>query len=102
MPDPTGRLPSLKRLIPYWPDVAAILLFILLPLIVFAPQTLGGRSLIPTENLYQYEPYATYREVVGAPAVPHNHLVSDLILENYQWKHFLRQQIDVREVPLWN
>jgi len=92
----------LKRLAPYWPDVAAILLFILLPLIVFAPQTLGGRSLIPTENLYQYQPYATYREVVNAPAIPHNQLVSDLVLENYQWKHFLREQIAVREVPLWN
>ncbi len=92
----------MKRLAPYWPDVAALLLFILLPLLVFAPQTLGGRTLIPSENLYQDEPYATYREVVGAPAMPYNHLVSDLVLENYQWKYFLRQQIAQREIPLWN
>lgn len=84
------------------PDLSIILLLFLLPLVFFFPQTLGGRTLIPTENLYQYEPFATYREVVRAPEIPHNHLVSDLILENYQWKWFTRQQLSQGEVPLWN
>ena len=84
------------------PDILILALLFLLPLILFWPQTLGGRTLLPTENLYQFEPYATYREVVGAPDVPHNHLVSDLVLQNYQWKQYIRQSIDQREIPLWN
>jgi O-antigen/teichoic acid export membrane protein len=83
-------------------DIIIVCLLFLLPLAFFLPQTLGGRTLIPTENLFQYEPYATYREQVGAPEIPHNHLVSDLILENYQWKSFIRQQLAQGEVPLWN
>src|SRR5688572_2758975 len=83
-------------------DLAMIALLFLLPLVMFWPQTLGGRTLLPTENLYQYEPYATYREVVGAPDVPHNHLVSDLVLQNMQWKLFIRQQLAQGEIPLWN
>ncbi|MEM6283717.1 MAG: hypothetical protein AAF787_16115 [Chloroflexota bacterium] len=84
------------------PDVLIGILLFVLPLMIFFPQTLGGRTLIPAENLYQFEPYITYREVVGAPEIPHNHLVSDLIFQNYQWKSFIRQSIDAGEVPLWN
>ena len=84
------------------PDILIIIALFILPLLYFFPQTLGGKTLIPVENLFQYEPYATDREVVQAPERPHNHLVSDLILENYQWKSFIRQQIAEGEVPLWN
>jgi len=84
------------------PDLFVIVLLLLLPLGFFSQQTLGGRTLIPAENLYQFEPYRTYREAVQAPAVPQNHLVSDLILENYQWKTFIRQQLAIGEIPLWN
>lgn len=84
------------------PDILIVILFFVLPLLFFFPQTLGGKTLIPTENLFQYEPYATDREAVLAPERPHNHLVSDLILENYQWKAFIRGQIAEGEVPLWN
>ncbi len=84
------------------PDFAVIALLFLLPLILFWQQTLGGRTLLPTENLYQYEPFATYREVVKAPAVPYNALLSDLVLENLQWKSFIRESISNADVPLWN
>ena len=84
------------------PDIIIITLLFLLPLGFFAQQTIGGKTLIPTENLYQYEPYATYSEVVGAPDMTHNHLVSDLVLQNYQWKSFTRTQLAQGEVPLWN
>ena len=83
----------------YWPDIA---LLFLLPLVMFWQQTVGGRTMLPTENLYQYEPYATYREVVKAPDVPHNALLSDLVLENMQWKIFIRESISQGEIPLWN
>ncbi len=92
----------MRSLSKFYPDFSIIGLLFLLPLLMFFQQTVGGRTLLPTENLYQYEPYATYREVVSAPDVPHNHLVSDLILQNYQWKSYLRDSIDRREVPLWN
>ncbi len=84
------------------PDFFILILLFLLPLGMFFQQTLGGRTLLPTENLYQYEPYATYREVVRAPDVPHNHLLSDLVLQNMQWKAFIRESIAQRQVPLWN
>lgn len=92
----------MRSLSKFYPDFSIVGLLFLLPLVMFFQQTVGGRTLLPTENLYQYEPYATYREIVSAPDVPHNHLVSDLILQNYQWKSYLRDTIDRREVPLWN
>jgi O-antigen/teichoic acid export membrane protein len=84
------------------PDILMILLLFALPLVMFWQQTLGGRTLLPTENIFQFEPFYTYREVARAPEVPHNMLVSDLVLENFQWKSFIRQSIDQREIPLWN
>ncbi len=84
------------------PDILIIALLFVLPLIMFWQQTVGGYTLLPTENLYQFEPFATYREVAKAPAVPHNALVSDLILQNYQWKSFIRESISKGEIPLWN
>lgn len=82
-------------------DALIALFFLAFPLGFFAPQTLGDRTLLPTENLYQYEPFATYADTVKAPT-PHNHLLSDMVLQNYGWKHFLREQLSMGEVPLWN
>lgn len=84
------------------PDLGLIAVLLLLPLLMFHQQTLGDRTLLPSENLYQFLPQAAYREVVGAPAVPHNHLISDMVLQNYQWKAFIREQISFGEIPLWN
>ena len=84
------------------PDILVFTLLLALPLILFWQQTVGGKTLLPADNLYQYQPYATYRDQVGAPAVPHNALLSDLILENYQFKTFIRQSIAQRQLPLWN
>ncbi|MCE2473144.1 MAG: YfhO family protein [Anaerolineae bacterium] len=84
------------------PDLLLIVFLLLAPLLMFHQQTLGDRSLLPTENLYQHLPWSAYREVAQAPATPHNHLLSDMILQNYQWKRFIRAQIDQGEIPLWN
>ena len=84
------------------PDIGILLLLLALPLLMFWQQTVGGKTLIPAENLYQYQPYAAYREQVGAPAVPYNALVSDLVLQNYQFKSFIRESIAQGELPLWN
>ncbi len=84
------------------PDLALVALLLVAPLLMFHQQTLGDRTLLPAENLYQDAPFATYREVARAPAVPHNDLLSDLVLQNYQWKRFIRAQMAQGEVPLWN
>ena len=84
------------------PDLALILILLLAPLLMFHQQTLGGRTLLPSENLYQHSPYAAYRAVVRAPATPQNHLLSDMVLQNLPWKRFMRAQIAQGEIPLWN
>ncbi|MCY3831578.1 MAG: oligosaccharide flippase family protein [Chloroflexi bacterium] len=84
------------------PDLALILILLLAPLLMFHRQTLGGRTLLPAENLFQDLPYSAYREVARAPAIPHNVLLSDMVLQNLQWKSFIRAQIAQGEIPLWN
>ena len=84
------------------PDLLLVVFLLLAPLLMFHQQTLGDRTLLPTENLYQHLPWSAYREVVQAPATPHNHLLSDMVLQNYQWKRFIRAQIAQGEIPLWN
>lgn len=83
-------------------DLLNSLLLFALPLILFWEVTLGGRTLLPADNLYQYQPYAAYRAQVGAPEVPHNALLSDLVLQNWQWKQFIRTSLANGELPLWN
>lgn len=83
-------------------EVGSAILLLLLPLIFFWAQTIGGQTLIPADALYQFEPHRTYREVVSAPDVPQNGLLLDLAVQNYQWKSFIRQQLAIGEVPLWN
>ncbi|MCY3917695.1 MAG: oligosaccharide flippase family protein [Chloroflexi bacterium] len=84
------------------PDLALISVLLIAPLVMFHQQTLGGRTLLPSENLYQHLPYSAYRDVVRAPAIPHNHLLSDMVLQNLPWKRFIRAQIADGEIPLWN
>lgn len=83
------------------PDLWIVAGLLLLPLLFFAPVTLGSQTLIPADNLYQFEPWLTAREALGVPEIPHNALLSDLVLQNYQWKTFLREQIAEGTIPLW-
>ncbi|MBI5960748.1 MAG: YfhO family protein, partial [Chloroflexi bacterium] len=85
----------------FLPDILIVAGLWLLPLLFFASVTLGGRTQIPADNLYKYEPWLSARESVGVPEIPHNTLLSDLILENYQWKSFLRRSLDEGTIPLW-
>ena len=80
------------------------LTFLILPLILLAPVILGGRSLLPVDNLISYEPWQSVAADfgLGSPDAPRNALISDLILENYVWKRFILQAIESRELPLWN
>ena len=92
------RRPSRPNLRDVW-IVAALFV---LPLVFFWQVTLGDKTLLPADNLYQFQPWAAYREQLGVPAVPHNSLLSDLVLENLPWKQFIRESLANREIPLWN
>ncbi|MEP7287936.1 MAG: oligosaccharide flippase family protein [Chloroflexota bacterium] len=83
-------------------DLLIVAGLFLLPLAFFWQVTLGSRTLLPGDNLYQFQPWAAYREQQGVPAIPHNSLLSDLVLENLAWKQFIRESIANHEIPLWN
>ena len=82
-------------------DLFIVAGFLILPLFLFADVTLGGRTMIPADNLFQWQPWASAAAALGVEA-PHNGLLSDLILENYVWKQFIRESVQNREIPLWN
>ena len=82
------------------PDILILTLLLVVPLLFFAPQTLGGKTLLPVDNLYQWEPYRSLSDDLGVGRA-HNPLLSDLILENAAWKLFARAEIADAEIPLW-
>jgi hypothetical protein len=84
------------------PDLGVLLALLVMPLILFWPVTVGARTLLPADNLYQWEPYWSFADEREVSLPPHNELLSDLVLENLAWKQFIVQSIRAREIPLWN
>ncbi len=84
-----------------FPSVAHLLWFAGLPVLLLGPTLTGARTLIPADNLYEWQPWRAAAEAFGI-AVPHNALLSDLVLENYAWKRFLTAAFRRGELPLWN
>jgi hypothetical protein len=82
-------------------DVLIVLLFLVLPFLLFWPVTIGGKTLIPFDNLYAFPPWQEYAGSLGV-SVPHNELLNDLLLENYAWKTFILQALRGGQMPLWN
>ena len=73
--------------------------------VFFWPVIFGGQILLPADNLFTFEPWRSFADDAigdGGISVPHNELLSDLILENYVWKRFIVQSIKARQIPLWN
>ena len=89
-----------ERLQKALPDLLIVALLLIVPLILFFPQTIGGKTLLPVDNLFAFQPYRALAGEYGI-SQPHNGLISDLILENYVWKQFVRDSIASGEVPLW-
>jgi O-antigen/teichoic acid export membrane protein len=83
-------------------DVGALFVLLSLPLILFWPVTVGSKTLIPADNLYQWQPYQDFAASQGVSLPAHNELLSDLVLENLAWKQFIVQSLQNREIPLWN
>ena len=72
-------------------------------------RALGGKTLLPADNLYQYEPWRSFAAqqgltVADGQVVPYNHLISDLVLENVQWKSFIVDALKAGRPAdiLWN
>src|SRR5512139_3273358 len=82
-------------------DLLILAVLFVLPLLLFWPVTLGGKTLLPVDNVYQWQPWKSAAEQFNAQ-IPQNQLVSDLILENYAWKHFIVESISKGQIPLWN
>lgn len=82
-------------------DTAAILFFLLLALLFFAPVLFGNATLLPFDNLYRFPPWNAFAAQNGVTQ-PYNPLVDDLVLENYAWKQFILESLRVGELPLWN
>lgn len=89
------------RLGRYKGDLLIMAGFLILPFLLFGAVTLGGKTMLPVDNLFQWAPWQSAAEQFGA-AVPHNSLLTDLIIENYAWKRFAVNSIRQGEVPLWN
>ena len=87
-------------------DAVVALILLVLPLGLFWQTTIGGRTLIPADNLYQWAPWAAYADEMGV-GIPHNELLSDLLIENYAWKRFILTSLQqpgglTNRLPLWN
>ncbi len=92
----------MSRLNKWLPDLGVLVVLLLLPLILFAPVTLGSKTLLPADNLYQWQPYHAFTSQQGVSLPAHNELLSDLVLENMVWKSFVVRSLQAGEVPLWN
>ncbi len=84
-----------------WRDLIFVGLLLLFPLLLFAPVSLGDRTVVPADALYLFEPYRSAADELGVGAVQ-NPLLGDLILQNYPWKQFLVDAVNTRELPLWD
>ncbi|MGQ9766632.1 MAG: oligosaccharide flippase family protein [Anaerolineae bacterium] len=84
-------------------DTAILFFLLMLPLLWFAPQALGGRTLLPADNLFAFEPWRSFGDEQGVVR-PYNSLISDLILENYAWKSFILEALRAGDLAgvLWN
>lgn len=82
-------------------DLAIILALFILSILFFAPVTLGGKTMLPADNVFAWAPWSDYAAQAGV-TTPHNGLLSDLYLENYAWKDLIVQALNQGELPLWN
>ncbi len=91
----------MSRLHRFRSDLLALLAILLLALLWFAPVLAPGlthATLLPFDNLYTFEPWRSLQPGL----IPHNELLSDLVLENAVWKAHIRESLAAGELPLWN
>ena len=92
---------AMKRLKRYLPDAIIILGFALLPLLLFWDVSAGGRTMLPVDNLFQMAPWAASAAKLGV-GPPQNPLIGDLMVQNFVWKQFIRENVAYPQGLLWN
>ncbi|MBX3015285.1 MAG: flippase [Caldilineaceae bacterium] len=91
----------MKRLHPWRSDLLALFVLVALAFCWFAPvlfPALTGATLLPYDNLYTFQPW----QALQPGLVPHNNLLSDLVLENAVWKLHIQRTLADGQLPLWN
>jgi len=83
------------------PDILIVLAYLILPLLLYAGVTIGPRTMLPADNLFQWPPWREAAAEFDA-TILHNALISDLIIQNYAWKWFVQESLGGGEIPLWN
>ena len=73
--------------------VLALALFVWL-----LPSSVGRTAFVPFDILWQYPPHTP----PAGQGPPHNHLIGDMLYENYMWKVLLRRAVAEGQWPLWN
>jgi hypothetical protein len=91
----------MKRLSAYKTDLFILAGFLFLPLLLYGSVTLGGRTMLPADNLFQWAPWSAAAATYGVET-PQNHLITDLVIQNYPWKRFVLSSLQSGEIPLWN
>ncbi len=89
------------RLARYKDDLLVMAGFLILPFLLFGAVSLGSKTMLPVDNLYQWAPWSDAAAQFNAE-IPHNNLLTDLIIENYAWKRFAVNSLRQGEIPLWN
>ena len=83
------------------PDFLIALAYLILPVLLYAGVTVGPRTMLPADNLFQWPPWREAAAEYDA-TIPHNALIGDLIIQNYAWKRFVLTSLGGEEIPLWN
>ncbi len=90
----------MKRFEEWKRDLLIAVGFLLLPLLLYAPVTLGSQTMIPADNLFQWQPWTSAAAQFDVET-PQNGLLTDMVIENYAWKRFFVESIQAGEIPLW-
>ncbi len=84
-----------------WRDLLAVGMLLVFPLLLFAPVSLGNKTLLPIDALFTSQPFRMGAAASGINDVQ-NPLLADLILENYVWKQLLVDAVQDQTLPLWD
>ncbi len=90
----------MKRFEVWRRDLLITVGYLLLPLLLYAPVTLGSQTMIPADNLFQWQPWTSAAAQFDVET-PQNGLLTDMVIENYAWKRFFVESIKAGEIPLW-
>ncbi|MCL5958445.1 MAG: oligosaccharide flippase family protein [Chloroflexi bacterium] len=83
------------------PDALVALALLALAVGFLWDVTVGGKALLPLDNLFAIPPYDALAAGLGI-TTPHNNLISDAVFQNISWKSFARESLLHGEIPLWN